>query len=249
MAGSTVKLYWVPTDTYAIAGITNNGSHDVFQISGGDYTEDFRVSASYPFVVAGTGSNNGSKVTFSAATYTGSSTYVTATANVGVPEGAGGVITVPYHHIEWTWAKLNWVPSNPAKKVEDRNGIIHRINSPNSTALQRFFTKAQIAVFPEDLMKVASNGWTLRKMIYELCFLRDTAFTIFDYEVAVDTAAATYSSFIGGVGKLDNVENVWNSLAIIDGQRESPMLDFVLSTDGTFTDVDLPLTYSARTRP
>lgn len=249
MAGSVIRLYWVPTDTYAIAGITNAGSHDIFQISGGDYTEDFRVSASYPFVVAGTASNNGSKVVFSAATYTGGSTYVTVTANVGVPEGAGGTITVPYHHIEWEWTKLNWLASNPAKKVEDRNGIIHRIISPNSTALQRFFIRAQCAVFPEDLMKVASNGWTLRKIIYELCFLRDTSFTILDYETTSDSAAATYSSYIGGVGKLDNVENVWNSLGIIDGQRESPMLDFVLSTDGTFTDVEAPLTYSARTRP
>ena len=246
---STVRLYWTPTDTYAITAITNNGSHDVFQISGGDYTEDFRVSASYPFVVAGTSSNNGSKVAFSAATYSGGSTYVTATANVNAPEGAGGTITVPYHHLTWTWTKLTWRSNNPAKKVEDRNGIITRINSPNSTALQRFFIEAQCAVFPEDLLKVASNGWTLRKMIYELCMLRDTSFTIFDNEVAVDCASAAYTSKIGAVGKLDNAENVWDSIGVIDGQRQGPALSFILSTDGTFTDYTLPLTYSPRSRP
>jgi hypothetical protein len=247
MAESTIRLYWTPTDTYAIASVTWNGSRDVFTITGGDYTGDFLAGSS--FVVAGTASNNGTKVVTSSSYTLAGGTVIVCTSTVNVPEGSGGTIVVATHYIEWTWTKLTWIANNPAKRVEDRNGIIHRINSPNSTALQRFFVKAQCAVFPEDLLKVASNGWTLRKIVYELCFLRDTEFTILDKEIAVDSSASTYTSLIAGKGHLDNVENVWDSLGIIDGGKSSPALEFIITSDGTFTSITAPAGASYRTRP
>lgn len=250
--------YVTTTETinYAIASVTWNGSKDVFTIAGGDYTTSFLAGVT--FAVTGTASNDGNK-TVQSSSFSGGDTLIVATSTVNSPEGAGGKIVftegavasiaVPYHHLEWTWTKLTWVTNNPAKRVEDRNGLIHRIASPNSTALQRFFIKAQCAVFPEDLLKVASNGWTLRKMVYELCFLRDTEFIILDKEIAVDSSSTAYTSLIAGKGHLDNVENVWDSLGIIDGAKSSPALEFTITSDGTFTDITAPAGASYRSRP
>lgn len=241
-----IRLVWDIGSSSVTHSITDASMADDTLTIAGDHRRNF-ISGTL-FTVAG-GGNSGPWTVDTDATYNGTSTIIPVTGNIAA-DGAGGTITEANKFIEFEFARLKIMPSEPARKVRGRFGTVKRIIPVTTAAKKRYAIGVVLIPHPSENFMVGNSGTDLVQVLYDKAYDADTEFRILREESHYSDGQERFRrTYYKGYVDMEGDADYLGSLVGIGGDTPSFAITFTCHEDGTFTALGNASSISARTRP